>query len=60
MAVLALRVTLHIGQGAFAFLSILPLGLIFSLYYVRTGRLWPVIGAHAMMDALGLTMFAPA
>jgi uncharacterized protein len=59
MAALALRVTLHLGQGAFAFLSILPLGIIFSLYYLRTGRLWPVIGAHAMLDAFGLTMLAP-
>lgn len=50
----ALRVSVHAYQGPWAILAILPLGVAFTWYFVRSGRLWPVIVAHALFDALGL------
>jgi membrane protease YdiL (CAAX protease family) len=53
-ASVALRVILHLYQGPPAFVFVLPLGLLFSIYYLRTGRLWPVVVAHIIMDVLPL------
>ncbi|MFN2564160.1 MAG: CPBP family intramembrane glutamic endopeptidase [Gemmatimonadaceae bacterium] len=50
----ALRTAIHAYQGAMALVGILPMAIVFTLYYVRTRRLWPVIVAHIIMDALGL------
>ena len=52
-----LRVSVHAYQGPLALLSILPVGLVLTLYYARNRRLWPVIVAHVMMDAIGLSQF---
>jgi membrane protease YdiL (CAAX protease family) len=54
----ALRVIVHTYQGAYAMLSIAPIGIIFAVYYLRTRRLGPVIVAHAIQDALGLSVLA--
>jgi membrane protease YdiL (CAAX protease family) len=51
----ALRVMVHLYQGRLALIAILPLGAIFTWYYVRSGRLWPVVVAHVVVDALGLS-----
>jgi membrane protease YdiL (CAAX protease family) len=51
---LTLRVAVHAYQGPWAVLSILPLGLAFTWYYGRSRRIWPVVVAHVMFDALGL------
>ena len=51
----ALRVMVHAYQGRLALIAILPLGAIFTWYYVRSGRLWPVVVAHVVVDALGLS-----
>ena len=51
---LALRVAVHLYQGPWAVLGVLPLGLAFTWYYGRTRRLWPAVVAHALFDALGL------
>lgn len=51
----ALRVTVHLYQGRLALIAILPLGAVLTWYYVRTGRLWPVVVAHVVVDALGLS-----
>jgi membrane protease YdiL (CAAX protease family) len=56
---IALRVAVHAYQGSLAFMSILPIALVFTWYFVRTGRLWPVIVAHMMADALSLAFLAP-
>jgi uncharacterized protein len=53
-ASVALRVVYHLYQGARGVLSITPLGLIFSFWYARTGRLWPLVVAHCMADLLAL------
>ena len=56
---IALRTLVHLYQGPTALLSVLPLGTLYTLYYVRTGRMWPVIVAHALQDALafGVLMY---
>lgn len=50
----ALRFAVHTYQGPLALLGILPVAVVFTWYYVRTRRLWPVIAAHVCMDAVGL------
>ena len=54
---IALRVSVHAYQGPLALLSILPVGLVLTLYFASSRRLWPVIVAHVMLDALGLAQF---
>ena len=54
MASVALRTALHLYQGSMAVIGILPLGIVFTLYYYRTRRLWPVVVAHIAFDAIGL------
>ena len=49
----ALRLAYHLYQGTPA-VAIIPLGLLFALWFARTGRLWPVILAHAAFDVIGL------
>jgi membrane protease YdiL (CAAX protease family) len=36
---------------------IIPLGFIFAYWFARTGRLWPVILAHAIFDFIGLNAY---
>jgi len=36
--------------------TILPTAVVFTWYFVRTGRLWPVIAAHMIADALALSL----
>ena len=50
----AIRLLYHLYQGALAAISIVPSGLILGIWYARTGRLWPVIVAHALWDFLPL------
>jgi membrane protease YdiL (CAAX protease family) len=49
-----IRLSYHLYQGPFAIISIVPMGLLFGYYYARTGRLWPLILAHAMMNFIPL------
>jgi uncharacterized protein len=51
-----LRAAAHTYQGVFAALTVIPVGVIFTWYYLRTGRLWPVVLAHSMQDALALSL----
>lgn len=55
-----LRVGVHIYQGWAALLYIAPTGIILTLYYVRTHRLWPAIIAHAALDAVALASLGHA
>ncbi|MFL5509242.1 MAG: CPBP family intramembrane glutamic endopeptidase [Gemmatimonadaceae bacterium] len=50
-----LRVLVHVYQGRMALIAILPLGAVLTWYYVRTKRLWPVVVAHVVVDALALS-----
>jgi membrane protease YdiL (CAAX protease family) len=49
-----IRLACHLYQGPVAVVSILPLGLVFTYWYARTRRIWPLIIAHAGFDVLGL------
>lgn len=52
----ALRTGIHAYQGALAIIGVLPVGLVFTAYYARTRRVWPVIVAHALQDALAFAL----
>src|SRR5262249_838397 len=45
-----IRVFYHLYQGAMAVVGITPLALLFGYWFARTGRLWPLIVAHALQD----------
>ena len=49
-----IRVFYHFYQGALGVLGITPMALLFGYWFVRTGRLWPLIVAHALQDLTGL------
>jgi membrane protease YdiL (CAAX protease family) len=53
---IALRVAVHLYQGPAALTYIAPFGLVLTTYYIKTRRIWPVIIAHAIQDAIGLTL----
>jgi membrane protease YdiL (CAAX protease family) len=50
----AVRVMYHLYQGPFAFLTIVPMGLLFGYVYARTRKLWPLVVAHVLLDIVGL------
>ena len=52
----AIRVVVHLFQGVAGVLMMIPIGLLFGTYYVKTGRLWPLIVAHTLLNAWS---FAP-
>lgn len=54
----ALRLCYHIHDGRAVAISIIPLGLIFAWWFARSGRLWPVVVAHTMLDLLSLLAIA--
>lgn len=47
----AIRLALNLSQGVVAVLVIVPMGLIFGMWYERTGKLWPLILAHTLFSA---------
>lgn len=49
----ALRLSYHLYQGTPS-LAMIPVGLLFAAWFARTGRLGPVIVAHAVLDAVAL------
>ncbi len=49
-----LRVACHLYQGAYGVLTIGPLALLFGYWYLRSGRIWPLLVAHALLDFVGL------
>jgi membrane protease YdiL (CAAX protease family) len=53
---LALRVLYHLYEGPLAVIPLAVMALAFTLIYVKMGRLWPAIVAHALLDFLGLTI----
>lgn len=53
-ASVAVQVGYHFYQGVYPALSYLLLFLTFSLYYVRSGRIFPVILAHLYFDIAAL------
>ena len=54
----AMRLAYHLYQGPLGVLSVVPIGLIFAFWFARTKRLWPIIGAHILMDTVALLTHA--
>lgn len=52
----ALRLAYHAYQGVIGVVLLIPVGLIFSYWYARSGKLWPIIVAHAVLN---LVSFVP-
>ncbi len=52
-----IRLAYHLYQGPLGALSIIPMGLVFAYWYARTGRLWPLVIAHGILDFMGLSVF---
>jgi len=53
-ASLALRLVYHLYQGPMAVIPIAFFGMVVTHVYVRMGRLWPAIVAHAIVDFAAL------
>ncbi|HYL72396.1 MAG TPA: CPBP family intramembrane glutamic endopeptidase [Candidatus Dormibacteraeota bacterium] len=51
-----IRVFYHFYQGAAGVLGIVPIALLFAYWYARSGRLSPLIVAHAMLDVTALAI----
>jgi uncharacterized protein len=49
-----LRAVYHLYQGPVAAVLIGVMGLGFALYYVRSGKLWPLIVGHGILDVVAL------
>lgn len=49
-----IRLSYHLYQGPVAGITIIPLGVLFGYVYARTGKLWPLIVAHAILDFVAL------
>src|SRR5690606_38212958 len=47
-----LRGSYHLYQGLGGGLGNIVMGLIFGRYWQRTGQLWPLVIAHALIDAV--------
>ncbi len=54
----ALRGAYHLYQGFGAGLGNLAMGVVFGLVWRRTGRLWPLIVAHGLIDAVAFVGYA--
>jgi membrane protease YdiL (CAAX protease family) len=57
---IGLRLLAHAYQGPLALVTVLPIGILFTVYYIRTRRVWPIVVAHAFQDTLALTLLARA
>lgn len=57
-AAAVLRGCYHLYQGVGAFLGNLVMGLVFARYWQRTGRLWPLVGAHLLIDVVAFVGYA--
>ncbi|WP_369934796.1 CPBP family intramembrane glutamic endopeptidase [Xanthomonas tesorieronis] len=54
----AIRASYHLYQGPIGAISLVIVGLILGWWFARTGRLWPAIIAHGLMDLLALVAYA--
>lgn len=52
-----IRLLYHLYQGPLGVIGSIPMGLIFALWFARTGRLWPLIVAHALTDFISIINF---
>ncbi len=54
MVSVLIRTLYHLYQGLAGMFLIVPMGIIFALWYGKTKRLWPLIVTHGVMDLVGL------
>lgn len=47
---LLVRLLYHLYQGPAGVIAVLVFGLVLTVFYLRTGRLWPVVFAHILGD----------
>ena len=47
-----LRGSYHLYQGLGGFVGNVVMGLVFGRVWQRTGRLWPLVGAHTLIDVV--------
>lgn len=52
------RASIHVYQGPVGIVSSIAVGLVFGMYYLRSGRIWPVVLAHGLADLLALGRLA--
>lgn len=52
---LGLRGVVHWNQGAQALVGVVPVGVVYTAYFLRTRRLWPVVVAHVIVNAIGFS-----
>ncbi|MDO5726485.1 MAG: type II CAAX endopeptidase family protein [Bowdeniella nasicola] len=55
-----LRGSYHLYQGFGAGIGNVVMGVIFAGYYQRTGRIWPLIIAHSLIDVVAFVGYAYA
>ncbi len=55
-----LRGAYHLYQGYSAGLGNVVMGLVFGYVWLRTGRLWPLIVAHGLIDAVAFVGYSLA
>jgi uncharacterized protein len=48
------RLLYHLYQGAAGVITIVPMGLLFSYYFYKKRKLWPLVLAHGIMDLVAL------
>lgn len=53
-----LRGSYHLYQGFGGGVGNVIMGLVFGRYWQRTGRLWPLVIAHALIDVVAFTGYA--
>lgn len=53
----ALRASYHLYQGTIGGLALIAFGLILGWYFARSGRLWPAIIAHALLDLIAMGVY---
>ena len=53
-----LRGSYHLYQGVSAGFGNVAMGLIFGYFYHRTGRIWPLVAAHFVIDAVAFLGYA--
>ena len=58
LASAGLRGLYHLYQGFGAGLGNVAMGVVFGAYWVRTGRLWPLVLAHGLIDAVAFAGYA--
>jgi len=54
----AIRASYHLYQGWAAFVGNFIMGVIFSVFYLRRGRLWPLVIAHTLIDVAAFVGYA--